>query len=585
MNIYYDGDCPFCSAYARLIQIREHVGDINLIDLRDDSQSRLRMKSSGIDLDKGMVVEYEGRIWHGAEAMNLLACLSIPSGFLGRLNLMVFRYSWLSSLLYPLLRIFRNSSLLMLSKRPLREGYRCEKKLLSVFFLGWGIFSCLHFIINGTEYLVSDSGTWGAVLYPSTWLILVFGFLLVLFPSDRRLFIGLIAAMLVDAVLQAPLSSNHTIIKNFFLLAVLVSGIYHSFAGNGFQLFFRDLAPVGRSLLVLMYVFGVWHKINSSFLDPDVSCARALWQKMPIFLSLVDHDMVYYVGIYGTLIVEAAILILLLLPHMRWLGIVAGILFHSLLALSEYAFYSPFSMLSVALHLLFVSPSAAIAMVKSRQWEVMVRSPLWMRAMVYGGWFAIIYWLASYGLYTAAAVIWLLGMSGFFIMVIRHARDHDTRTWRDMLFSRLSMANLVALLFLFNCVTPYLGLKTAQSINMFANLRLEGGVSNHLVLSAPPGPFKYLEDIVELTDSGGSQKLRYIQQENLRLVYYDLLAELEDNPRAWASYIRDGRHFERQDAQSLATEIDKLLHPKWFRKWFHFSPVDLTTPKPCGPNR
>lgn len=304
-----------------------------------------------------------------------------------------------------------------------------------------------------------------------------------------------------------------------------------------------------------------------------------------MFLSVIDHNVIYYAGIYGTLILETVILVSLLVSRVRWFGITVGILFHSFLALSQYAFYSPFSMLSVALHLLFLSPKSADSILQSKQWEVMVKKPLWVRFIIYGVWFGVIYWLASYGLYTAAAVIWLLGMSGFFVIVCRHAKGHDNGGWRSMLFSPLLIANVVTGMFFFNCITPYLGLKTAQSINMFANLRLEGGVSNHLVLSAPPGPFKYLEDIVELTDSGGSQKLRYIQQENLRLVYYDLLAELEDNPRAWASYIRDGRRFERQDAQSLATEIDKLLHPKWFRKWFHFSPVDLTTPKPCGPNR
>ena len=54
---------------------------------------------------------------------------------------------------------------------------------------------------------------------------------------------------------------------------------------------------------------------------------------------------------------------------------------------------------------------------------------------------------------------------------------------------------------------PYLGLKSAQAVNMFSNLRLEGGVSNHLILPHPPGPFGYPEDIAVIEHGGGDGRL------------------------------------------------------------------------------
>jgi len=577
LTIYYDGDCPFCTAYTRLVRLREVVGEVAVVNVRDVPAVRYRLTGMGLELDKGMVVEYQGKTWHGAEAMSLLGRLTQRQGIFNCLNSLLFGPAWISALIYPLLRMGRNLVLLLLGRTPLRAGDSANGDLFRLFSVAWGIFSCLHFIIYGAQY--------GAPLFPSTWLILVFGFGLVLAPGSVRLFVLLVVVMSVDAVLQMPVHSNHTIIKNFWLLALLVGGLGHGLAGNSFGRFFGDVVPVGRALLAIMYVFGVWHKINSDFLNPEVSCAKALWDELPVFLSVFDHVAVYYAGIYGTLIIETLILGFLLVPRTRWLGIIAGVLFHSLLALSQYAFYPTFSMLTVALHLLYLSPGAATRIVKSYSWAKFMAIPLWQRGAMLGAWVGTLYWMAYYGMYTLGAFLWLGGMGWLLRELCLSARDHDARTWQDMLLSRQGWINVVTLLFFFNCITPYLGLKTAQSINMFANLRLEGGVSNHLLLRSPPGPFGYLEDIVEIRDENPQGAFHQIQTEGLRMVYYELLGELADNPGHSVSFVRNGVFYENQNSETLKEDIERFLHPRWFRKWFHFNPVDIRDPKPCALDR
>jgi len=129
---------------------------------------------------------------------------------------------------------------------------------------------------------------------------------------------------------------------------------------------------------------------------------------------------------------------------------------------------------------------------------------------------------------------------------------------------------LVGALFFANCAMPYLGLKTAQSVNMFANLRLEAGVSNHLVISSAPRPFDYLQDVVTLKKSGTHR------------VYYDVLAWLQRNPDQSISFTRNGVLYEDANAQTLAEDIEMILLPEWVNKWFHFQPVDLKQPEVCG---
>src|SRR5690606_9307567 len=119
--------------------------------------------------------------------------------------------------------------------------------------------------------------------------------------------------------------------------------------------------------------------INSDFLDPEVSCAVVLWRKMPAALSWLDVPAMHYTAIYGTFVVEGAILLALLVPRWRHFGIIGGIVFHGLLAFSSYKLYSPFSTLSIALHTLFVAPAAALQITAHplyRSFDAALRRPL-----------------------------------------------------------------------------------------------------------------------------------------------------------------------------------------------------------------
>ena len=128
---------------------------------------------------------------------------------------------------------------------------------------------------------------------------------------------------------------------------------------------------------------------------------------------------------------------------------------------------------------------------------------------------------------------------------------------------------------------PYFGLKTSQAINMFANLRLEAGASNHLLMPVP-GPYDYLEKVAVIEDGGQDSVLQSYANNGYAIVYYDLLARLEEYPDNQVSFTIDARQFEDVSSQDLRAEIAATLHPRWFRKWFHFQPVVLTEPELCN---
>ncbi len=149
------------------------------------------------------------------------------------------------------------------------------------------------------------------------------------------------------------------------------SGYWVSFAfalarGARVSAVFGNFAVAGQGTLLVMYVFGIFHKLNTGFLDPATSCAVALWQEMPVPLAWFDGPFVSHVAIYGTFLAEGAIIGALLTRRLRHWGIVCGIAFHLLLALSGYAMYITFSALAIALHVLFLSGEGAGRIVASR---------------------------------------------------------------------------------------------------------------------------------------------------------------------------------------------------------------------------
>lgn len=117
--LVYDGECPVCSAYVRIVRFRESAGAIELINARDGGPIVDRIVDEGLDLDEGMVLLYGDTFYHGADCIHMLAMLSSKSGIVNRINAAVFRSRVLSKYLYPILRFGRNTLLKLLGRSPL----------------------------------------------------------------------------------------------------------------------------------------------------------------------------------------------------------------------------------------------------------------------------------------------------------------------------------------------------------------------------------------------------------------------------------------------------------------------------------
>jgi hypothetical protein len=551
------------------------VGNVELTNLRDNAQSRDELIGSGFDLDDGMVVEIDGRRLGGADAANALAMLSTPSNLFNRFNHLLLSAPTLAAIIYPILRSGRWISLFLIGRKGIHEedqGLLSTRVLFSFFF---SFFSLFHVFNYAFAYGRFPPG-------PDLIVVFIAAVILLVRPQSPRALFLLMLASLISTIVQSPAQSNHTMLRTMVIVGYSLSFLYAFLRGRRWSDIFANFVLAGRGALLVMYVFGFFHKLNSDFLNPATSCAVALWREMPGPLSAMDGPLVIYSTIYGTFVGESIIMLALLFPQTRYIGVVFGILFHLLLAMSDYAAYLAFTTLSISLHVLFLDRAHSLKIMHSPEMTLIrarIRDPIYQVMMlillIIGG------ILMAAKAFSISALLLFPFVLPFCFLILRYGHGKSDRKGWSHGHPAYAIGIIVSALYFANGSMPYFGLKTAQSINMFANLRLEAGISNHLIFRHPPGPFRYLEDVAVVKDTGGSNYLGGYQIQDFGIIYYDLLSHLSENPELVVSFEMNGRTYSSVNAANFHDDIERMLHPGWIRKWFHFQPVQLARPEPC----
>lgn len=117
--VIYDGECPFCQGYVKLVRLRDAVGKVELVDARKHAEIVAAARSQGIDLNSNMLVMHKNAIYAGSDAMTYLSLLSSNSGLLNRVVAFVFSKSKISRVFYPVLRLGRGVVLWSLGRSRL----------------------------------------------------------------------------------------------------------------------------------------------------------------------------------------------------------------------------------------------------------------------------------------------------------------------------------------------------------------------------------------------------------------------------------------------------------------------------------
>lgn len=115
IELIYDGKCPICVPCVKAYELKEQPEQLRKVDARQNNAALLEeIKAAGMDINKGLVIRYNGKLHYAAEAMALLAKIGTNKGLLNYINATFFKYKPVAVVCYPLLKAVRKTLFVIL---------------------------------------------------------------------------------------------------------------------------------------------------------------------------------------------------------------------------------------------------------------------------------------------------------------------------------------------------------------------------------------------------------------------------------------------------------------------------------------
>lgn len=459
-----------------------------------------------------------------------------------------------------------------------------ELDRLCLFGFAWAMASILHTMTFGDRLNAQ---------HPFCLALVVAAAAVILFPRSIAAFLVMLVCSMGNTLDWMPFEPNHILFEfiiNLGIASALLRALARHWRLKGTLLItpadraalFDAFAPFVRISLVLLYFYAVLHKLNSDYFSVDISCSTFLWKGYSQRIDgLPDNNFLRWGAVWGTLLVEAAIPLLLYVRKTRWAGILLGCGFHYFLSVHPHPGLYSFSALLFALFVLFMPvelpgriQQKAVGLLGSKwlRWLPAVRG-VFATGMV--GLVAL--GLSGHTYFQIGLSLWLgwglLYMAAYVLASRRAERTPDS--YRAMFKVRPVAFWLVPLLVFCNGLCPYVGLKTEKSFAMFSNLRTEGGISNHLLIRKPLYLTNWQLDLVDIKAT--DLKALQVFVDNRQLITYFELRRIASEARTnfFVQFVRNSQ-LQTARVANGQSNLPGLTTPyPWLEaKFVYFRPID-----------
>ena len=458
---------------------------------------------------------------------------------------------------------------------------------LRIFAWFWALAALMHMLGTFTLSRVRYQFDWLAFVDLA---IAVLAVMVLLRPRATAALIGLLLLCPISAWLGAPRVGNHWLLVAVIDLALLCSVIpmLWSRARPLLGRLHDDGVPIARLMFVVFYMFAAIAKVNSSFLDPTVSCSTLFFGHLLETAGVRSIDPMagsswsYLVPILA-LAIELTTAVLLCFGRTRLIAAVMLIAFHGVIAFDTSHQFADFAAVVAALALLML-PDAAFLWFRSV-------STGWMRQiMVLRGLVIVVVvaLLAAQILDRADRhvrlfdlirnLLWWAVWSGLLAVVLVWIITSRARR-ADVAMLPVNRALLVwpAFVALIG-LGPYLGFRTATSWNMYSNLRTADGASNSYLVPIAAGFDDAQIDAVRILESSDPGLQAYVDS-GFVIPWINLRDHTSTSRDASITFERAGRTFTVEHTRS-DPELSRPV-PWWDSKIFAFRSYVPTGPSMC----
>jgi len=433
---------------------------------------------------------------------------------------------------------------------------------------------------------------------------------LVLAPRSLPLFFATVTVDAIYGFQSLPETANHLVFEGLvcavWCVGILLGALSAWRRGEPPAQFWSRPAGAPHPLdgsrgplkvgLLLVYWISVLHKLNYDFVDPATSCASYMYRRVSESLPFLPQAVwAEHLAIWGTLLAEAALPVLLLSRRVWQLGLVAALSFHLMLGFDPTPGIYSFTGLLFAMFVLVLPGrfvDTAVERLEALRARVGSRPLLYVRVagmlvmasvLAYGAtrsdhwsfYAGFVFFLVWSTLVIGGYLVTLFAVPTVMPDVAPEVPPSEAPSSRKAAAPALRWAWALPCLLLLNGLNPYLGLRTQLSFSMFSNLRTEGGISNHLFMPRRLVSLAgYQEDLVEILESDDADFSEY-QKQQLLLPYFEFRRMMSGIENVRVTYLRAGqRHtFECKDGHCNDAELAQP-YSGLLRRLLYFRPVD-----------
>lgn len=374
---------------------------------------------------------------------------------------------------------------------------------------------------------------------PFAWLQVFMACSLMLMPSSLLLLLSLSVFTVLHYAVLSPFFVNHhvnEILISLLLVGVILNALMNFGKAkhiNSLQLrkrIFEQISSPIRLSFVLIYWFAFVSKLNTDFVNPAVSCAVIMYDKTVLSLPfLPTGHWVYMAVIWGTIIFEFLLPVLLAFRKTRQQAIFMALAFHFFLSFSGHRSFS--SHAYAVLFVFFADDFVPFLQHRLNMLHKNIKrftedpSQLYqlLRVLVVPAIVALIVavvfsddhpWLRSW-LRRVWYVFSLIYLGVVALYLLKRPASERSFTTKQLLLPKMRpLCWLFPIIVVFNAMNPYVGLKTHTSITMYSNLRTEGDIQNHIIISGSLKLFDYQEDWLEILQAS-VPRLQIYSDENV----------------------------------------------------------------------
>ena len=104
--IYYDGECPYCKSYTKIIDIRKKYS-FELKDARLHPLEISNLNDQGYKIENGILMVFKGEIFQGAKALKMIDHLIYKKTTISKLYGLIIGLPFFANIIYPIVKTIR----------------------------------------------------------------------------------------------------------------------------------------------------------------------------------------------------------------------------------------------------------------------------------------------------------------------------------------------------------------------------------------------------------------------------------------------------------------------------------------------